>query len=378
MKQRTLLAECGRRMFAIPLPHAALTRQWHALCDPHAYAQCLRDIDAARNKASTDYEDVESIAQTKAQDPQDPWFRYETVALRRANRSHNVLLRALQRFTAEQKRVRQNGVFNADKTSRNWTKDLEAETRRRSGVIKRLWGLGQARARENPVQAQAEDQNSDQDEDAAQEDQLAQDWALAEDQLQAQSRPNTRSENGFDAAGPVDERTRADDENAEDPEPIDGVGEDAEPRPQRSSKKKRKKGKKRRRKQDDEDVHSDAEDVVRPQKKTRRLTRRRPATPEDEPEEKPANDAPSGDPPLPEPEPEEEEDPAEEFERRWTDFLAKLDDQDRPEWEKQYLRAQELFPHTQKSWMLNPGEDSIDDRVEFEKHITESLGEAIN
>jgi hypothetical protein len=231
--------------------------------------------------------------------------------------------------------VRQNGVPNADKRSRNWTKDLEAQTRRRSDEIKRLWGLGQARARGDPVQAQAEDQQSDQDEDAAHEEQLAQDWCLADGQLQAQSRLNTRSENDFDAAGPVDERIRANDGDEEDPEPIDGGGEDPEPRPRRSSKKKRKTKKKRRRKQDDEGVHGDDDDVVRPQKKTRRLTRHRPrpVTPEDMLEETPANDVPSGDTLLPEPEPEEEEDPAEEFERRWRAFLAKLDDQDRPECE---------------------------------------------
>jgi hypothetical protein len=172
-------------------------REWHALCDPQAYVQCLRKIAAARNKASTHYEVVEPVARTKARDPQAPWIRDETVALYRANRSHNVLLQALQRFTAEQKRVRQDGVTsNADQTSRNWTKDLEAETRRRSDEIRRLWALRQAWFQAMQVQAQGEDQQSGQDEDPAQE-QLAQDWCSAQDHVRAQSRPNTRSQAGL-------------------------------------------------------------------------------------------------------------------------------------------------------------------------------------
>jgi hypothetical protein len=172
-------------------------REWHALCDPQAYVQCLRKIAAARNKASTHYEVVEPVARTKARDPQAPWIRDETVALYRANPSHNVLLQALQRFTAEQKRVRQDGVTsNADQTSRNWTKDVEAETRRRSDEIRRLWALRQAWFQAMQVQAQGEDQQSGQDEDPAQE-QLAQDWCSAQDHVRAQSRPNTRSQAGL-------------------------------------------------------------------------------------------------------------------------------------------------------------------------------------
>jgi hypothetical protein len=167
-----------------------LKREWHALCDPQACVQCLRKIAAARNKASTHYEVVEPVARTKARDPQAPWIRDETVALCRANRSHNVLLQALQRFTAEQKRVRQDGVTsNADQTSRNWTKDLEAETRRRSDEIRRLWALRQAWFQAMQVQVQGEDQQSGQDEDRAQEEHLAQDRNSAQDHVRAQSRP---------------------------------------------------------------------------------------------------------------------------------------------------------------------------------------------
>jgi hypothetical protein len=351
-----------------------LEREWRALCDPRAYVQCLRKIAAARNKASTHYEVVELIARTKAQDPQAPWIHDETVALYRANRSHNVLLQALQRFTAEQKRVRQDGVTsNADQTSRNWTKDLKAETRRKSDEIRRLWGLRQALFQAMQVQAQGEDQQSGQDEDSAQEEQLAQDWCSAQDHLQAQSRPNTRSEAEFNAAGPVDERTTADDEDEEDPEPIDGSGENLEPQPSRREK--------RSREQDDEGARSDHSDAItRPQKKSRRLTHRRPRpmSAEDAPEKIPANDVPSGDPPPPEPEVEVERDPEEEFETRWRDFLAEVDDPDKPKWEKLYLRAQELFKHTPNPWMPDPGEDSIDDREELEKLVNEQLEEALD
>jgi hypothetical protein len=205
---------------------------------------------------------------------------------------------------------------------------------------------------------------------------ISRDWQSAQDHLRAQSRPNTRNdaEHDFDGAGPVDERTRADDEDEEDLEPIDGSGEDPEPRPRLSGRTKRD------REQDDEDVRSDDDDVVRPQKKSRRLTRHRPrpVTPEDVPEETPANDAPSGDPPSPEPEVEEERDPEEEFETRWREFLAELDDQDRLEWEKLYLRAQELFEHTQNPWIPDPGEDSIDDREELEKQVNALLEVAID
>jgi hypothetical protein len=225
------------------------------------------------------------------------------------------------------------------------------------------------------VQAQREDQQSGQDEDRAQEEHLAQDWNSAPDHVRAQSRPNTRSEAAFGAAGPVDERTTADDEEEEDLEPIDGSCENSEPRPKHSGREKRS------REQDDEGVRSDHSDAsIRPQKKSRRLThsRPRPMTAEDSPEETPANDVSSGDPPPPEPEVEVERDPEEEFETRWRDFLAEVDDPDKPKWEKLYLRAQELFKHTQNPWMPDPVEDLIEDREELEKLVNEQLEEALD
>jgi hypothetical protein len=101
-------------------------------------------------------------------------------------------------------------------------------------------------------------------------------------------------------------------------------------------------------------------------------------TAEDAPEETPANDVRSGDPPPPELEVEVERDPEEEFETRWRDFLAEVDNPDKPKWEKLYLRAQELFKHTQNPWMPDPGEDSIDDREELEKLVNEQLEEALD
>jgi serine/threonine protein kinase len=55
-----------------------------------------------------------------------------------------------------------------------------------------------------------------------------------------------------------------------------------------------------------------------------------------------------------------------------------LDDPDKPKWEKLYLRAQELFKHTQNPWMPETGEDTIDDREELEKYVNEQLEEALD
>lgn len=99
---------------------ASLRNEFDPLLDSHAYAQCLVDIAEARLHASEDFQQVELIAQIKAENPQIPWQQREINDLWKSYESQKALWYALQQFTEEQKRIRPEGVPNAIYDKPSW------------------------------------------------------------------------------------------------------------------------------------------------------------------------------------------------------------------------------------------------------------------
>lgn len=115
------------------------TDELNAFVDPDAYAQALSDIVDAYRPATQDFEEVTRIEQRKAENSRQPWYPRDIDALRTAEASRKVLWDALQRFTAEQSRVRPNAAANAGQGTREWTEWLAEEVLAREQFVSELW-----------------------------------------------------------------------------------------------------------------------------------------------------------------------------------------------------------------------------------------------
>ena len=115
------------------------TDELNAFVDPDAYVQALSDIVDAYRPATQDFEEVTLVEQRRAENSRQPWHPRDIDALRTAEASRKVLWDALQRFTAEQSRVRPNAGADAGQNTREWTEWLAEEVLAREQFVSELW-----------------------------------------------------------------------------------------------------------------------------------------------------------------------------------------------------------------------------------------------
>lgn len=107
--------------------HRSLAREWKVLLDQAAYARCLAGVADQHEDAEEDFAEAQRIDSRHMLVPHQEWQRAELVVIDEALESRNAHIDALLRLLAEQKRLRANGVINASKRSRDWTRaELEA------------------------------------------------------------------------------------------------------------------------------------------------------------------------------------------------------------------------------------------------------------
>ena len=311
----------------------SLRNEFEALIDPHAYAQGIVDIEDAQHLASGDYQQAEIIAQMKTENPDDPWHQPEINALWRANRSQLDVWNALLRFTTKQKRIRPNGVSNADATSRNWTKCLQQETRSKMQYIKGLWA--QAREPVHAARAEARSRSSS--------------AANAEDEGCAAEDANEMGEASEGGQRPLDAPQVASSSGS----PPIAVGR-----------------RKRGRVQDFDDDPANNEGQ-RTNNNSR--TANESSVPVIRPESESSERRPLADvTPL-----EQELNLMQDLDAKWQAFLGERDGQVRSDWERLYHRAQKLVEANQPA--LFPPEDASNDameafRVTVNKALLDVLG----
>jgi hypothetical protein len=95
-----------------------IIRAWNLLIDPIAYAECLKDIDAASHTLRPLIEQEQAAYEA---DSAEVPRRDRIQMLRNCRRPLHALREALRRFKAVQKQRRLDGVRNVSRTSRRWT-----------------------------------------------------------------------------------------------------------------------------------------------------------------------------------------------------------------------------------------------------------------
>lgn len=322
-----------------------LWREWRALCDPQAYAKCLIDITIACRKASRDFQRVQLISQTREDHPDLAWQQRDINALWESNKLEINLLQALRRFTEEQKRIRADGVSSADKTSRDWTKRMVAESQSRRDEIKAMW----LQARESVHAARAEAQDQDQDQAPAQ----------GQNQVQRSTRNSAGHETSAVQPASAQAEAAAATEQAVEP---DQEGHEL-PQPQLSC------GRSRKRSHEPQDGPNDND--VQGSTKSPRRSNDRPET-VIALEERSSDDVALADMAAAE----TEDDPADEFENPWKTFLEGRSNQDRPAWEKLYHRAQKLFRDSKQAEFPEGTSDQYREklRITLNKALVEAIG----
>lgn len=314
-----------------------LRREWRALPDPRAYAQCIINIEGALKTASFDFRVAELVLQRESQ---PPLRQYEVDVLYKAFQSQTVLFEALRRFSREQTRERANGDVNASRTSRAWTEGLEFESLGKLLRIKTVWDQARAMfsARTKPrVNAQVQ--------------------PGPQAQMQPRPQPQTSkvSRNGVEPDDDADSGRR---ESSVYHDALISQHQQSDGDSLGNSQA----GRKRSRDVDDDQSRRRAQTS----NKSPRVSENYSGPPILQEERSSVEGNLADLEPL-----EPEVDPMKDFEAVWATFLEPRQGQDRRDWEELFSRAQKLFKDTRQAQY--PADTSPDGKRELQLAINKAL-----